>query len=312
MGGEVDDQQAPARRQHARRLAHGALRIAQEVQHLVHDNGADALVGERQIVDVALAHMGAAGLAALELGAGVGQHGRAQVDAEAAAIAVAEQLQHAPRAGAEVDEQIERAGAQHLGHHGFHVAPRPRAGRGCGPTRRRGPGSRPVPPSRAPRAGRRRDGGRGRAGHPSRSTASSTRRASAPPSPPSPSRKYTQLPSGARSTRPASASSLQMPADARLALPQDAREVLDVELARGQQHQQAQPRRLGHRLQGSHAALNRQSHPHLHEILVAAYKDIFMCQAEIGLADEPMRGCTRMSDGTPPLRRCHWMALVAG
>ena len=42
---------------------------------------------------------------------------------------------------------------------------------------------------------------------------------------------------------------LQVAADARLALPQDARQVLDVELAVRQQDQQAQPRRLGHRLQ---------------------------------------------------------------
>ena len=58
MRREVDDQQAAARRQHARRLAHGALRIAQEVQHLVHHHGVRGLVGERQIVDVALPHLG--------------------------------------------------------------------------------------------------------------------------------------------------------------------------------------------------------------------------------------------------------------
>ena len=120
-GAKSTIEQASARRQHARRLAHGALRVAQEVQHLVHDRGADRLVGQRQIVDVALPHVGAPGLAAFELGARVGQHGRAQVDAEAAAIALAEQLEHAARAGAEVEEEIERAGAQRLRDHGLHV-----------------------------------------------------------------------------------------------------------------------------------------------------------------------------------------------
>ena len=68
------------------------------------------LVGERQIVDVALPHLRVREAGALELGARVGQHGRAQVDAEAAPDSASrEQLEHAARAGAEVDEQIERA-----------------------------------------------------------------------------------------------------------------------------------------------------------------------------------------------------------
>ena len=68
MRGEVDDQQAPAGSQHARRLAHGALRIAQEVQHLVHHHRIGAPVGERQIVEVALAHLRMRQAGALELG----------------------------------------------------------------------------------------------------------------------------------------------------------------------------------------------------------------------------------------------------
>ena len=113
---EVDDQQAPARRQHAGRLAHGALRVAQEVQHLVHDGRVRRLVGQRQIVDVALPHLGVPQLRAFELGAGIGQHGRAQVDAETPPIALAEQLEHAARAGAEIDEKLERSGSQRVRH----------------------------------------------------------------------------------------------------------------------------------------------------------------------------------------------------
>ena len=53
---------------------------------------------------------------------------------------------------------------------------------------------------------------------------------------------------------------LEVPADARLALAEDARQVLDVELARRQQHQHAQPRGLGHRLQRSHCCLHGKPH----------------------------------------------------
>ena len=42
---------------------------------------------------------------------------------------------------------------------------------------------------------------------------------------------------------------LQMTADARLALPEDPRQILDVELAGGEQQQDAQARRLGRRLE---------------------------------------------------------------
>jgi hypothetical protein len=42
-----------------------------------------------------------------------------------------------------------------------------------------------------------------------------------------------------------------MPADARLALAEDPRQVLHIELALGQQHQHAQARRFGDRLENA-------------------------------------------------------------
>ena len=46
---------------------------------------------------------------------------------------------------------------------------------------------------------------------------------------------------------------LQMPADARLALPEDLGQVLDVQLAAGEQRQDAQPRGLARGAQGRSA-----------------------------------------------------------
>ena len=79
------------------------------------------LVGERQVADVALAHLRVGQAGALQVGARVGEHGRAEVEADAAAIAGREQLQHAARAGAQVDQQVERARAQGGGHGLLHV-----------------------------------------------------------------------------------------------------------------------------------------------------------------------------------------------
>ena len=135
VGREIDDQQAPARRQHAGRLAHGALRVAQEVQHLVHH--ARRRPTGRRAADRRCrpAAPGRARPAALELGARVGQHGRAQIDAEAASIALAEQLEHAARPGAEVDERDRTDPRPAPRKRRPQRPPRPRAARGCCPIR---------------------------------------------------------------------------------------------------------------------------------------------------------------------------------
>src|SRR5262244_3116122 len=65
--------------------------------------------------------MSARGLSPVELGAGIGQHGWAQVDAETASISVAEELEHAAGAGAQVEEEVEGSGPQHLRKDGFNM-----------------------------------------------------------------------------------------------------------------------------------------------------------------------------------------------
>src|SRR6185503_13282496 len=51
---KVDDQQASARTQHARRLTDRARAVVKEVQNLMKDDDIEGIVGERQVVDVAL------------------------------------------------------------------------------------------------------------------------------------------------------------------------------------------------------------------------------------------------------------------
>ena len=256
VGREIDDQQAPARRQHARRLAHGALRVAQEVQHLVHHHGVGGLVGERQIVDVALAHLGVrAGRRARAWRARRPAWPGSDRCRGRAGSARANSSSMRPVPVPRSTKQIERARAQRLGDGGLHLALRPRAARGCCPTRRRAPGNRPGPPARAPPASasaRRRS--RTSTGS-ARSTASSTSRASVPPSAALGQPEIDPAALRRPLHQPGLGQQLQMPADARLALPEDAREVLDVQLARGQQHQQTQPRRLGHRLERRNRAV---------------------------------------------------------
>ncbi len=262
VGSEIDDEQASPRRQHARRLAHGALRVAQEVQHLVHHRGADRLVGKRQIVDVALPHVRAPGSAAFELRARVGQHGRAQVDAEAAPIALAEELEHAPRSGAEVEEEIERARAQRLRDDGLHVRlghvqgadAVPFAGVGLEVGLSRLLALLPQGLCAPPVADKDRIGAvHGLEDQPRERPALAS--LGQPEIHPAAFRRALH--------QPGLGQQLQMPADAGLALPQDAREVLDVELSRREQHDQAQPRRLGHGLQGNNRTLYGQLHPRL-------------------------------------------------
>ena len=50
---KIDDEQAPARTQHARRLRNCPFRIVEEVQDLMDDDDVEAVARERQVVDVA-------------------------------------------------------------------------------------------------------------------------------------------------------------------------------------------------------------------------------------------------------------------
>ena len=260
---EVDDEQPTAGGQYAGRLANGALGIAQEVQHLVHDDRVRRVIGERQVVDVGLAHLHMRQAGALQLGARIGEHGRAQVEAEAAPEARAEQLEHAPRSRAEIDEQIERAVAERAGDGGLHV--------GLGDVQRA---------DAVPIGGVGLEVGlRGclalvLQGFGAAQVAHDQRVATVDALEDQPGKLATLPGLGEAEVHPAAlrgaldqpglGQQLQVAADARLALAQDAGEVLDVQLARRQQHEHAQARGLGHRLQRSNCCLHGQTHAASH------------------------------------------------
>ncbi len=64
----------------------------------------------------AVAHLRLAVAASDELGPGIGQHRLVDVDTERAAIARFKQFQSPARAGAKIDQEIERTGAERLTH----------------------------------------------------------------------------------------------------------------------------------------------------------------------------------------------------
>lgn len=111
---EIDDQQPTAGTQYARRFLDGAAAVVEEVQHLMQDDDVEGIVGERQVVEIALAHAAVLQAGALEAVARQEQHVERQIEAEAAFDFRAEQFEHAAGAGAEVEQRAERLVAERL------------------------------------------------------------------------------------------------------------------------------------------------------------------------------------------------------
>ncbi len=209
MRREVDHQQPPARAQHARRLADRARAVVEEVQHLVQDDDVEGIVGQRQVVDVALAHAAIFQARALEPVARQQQHVEREVEAEPALDLAARTVRACGRCRCR--DRAASGTACRRARRGSRLRPprRRRAACGCGPTRRRARGNRPARRRRAPAAPRRAargrarwSGRRDRAARAARGRPSRRRRCSA-------RRKKAQVPSRKRSTSPASASSLR-------------------------------------------------------------------------------------------------------
>ena len=151
-----------------------------------------------------------------------------------------EQLEHAPGAGAEIDQQREGTGTERLVRPPLRRLPRRHASRGCCPTRRRARGNSFVPRPRPRLLDRQSAGavaledgiggiearhdGRGKFG-----LAASIGEAEEHPAPLAEARD-----------QPSLGHQLQVTADARLALSQDLGQVLDVQFAAGEQRQDAQ------------------------------------------------------------------------
>ena len=136
---EIDDQQPAARRQHARRLAHGALPDRTGSAAPGASTTASArLVGKRQIVDVAVAHLRACRARRLrQVAAGVGQHGVVEVEAEAALVALARTARACAPSRCRDRSAARTARGPAPPTIASSTSPRPHAARECGPIRRR-------------------------------------------------------------------------------------------------------------------------------------------------------------------------------
>ena len=105
---EIDDQQPAARPQHARGFADGAGAVVEEVEHLMDDDDVEGIARQRQVVDVAVAHAAMLEAGAIEPRAGERQHVERQIEADAALDIGREQFEHAPGAGAEIEQRADR------------------------------------------------------------------------------------------------------------------------------------------------------------------------------------------------------------
>ena len=120
VAGEIDDRDPPACAQHARGLGQRGGGIGGEVQHLMQDHRIETGSREGQIGEVALHQFDAAGGQMLELGAGDAQHFKVLVERDDAVGVRREQLGHAARARADIEQRTQRRIGQGLGQAVFH------------------------------------------------------------------------------------------------------------------------------------------------------------------------------------------------
>ena len=137
MGVEVDDRDPPAGRERAGGLLQRPGGIVEEVQHLMDDDEVVAVALDRRGVDVALAQLDVAEAGLVDAAPGEREHRRALVDADGADGPRREQLQHAPGARCRDRAGCGTASRRSSRRAPPRPAPRARAGRGSGPSRRR-------------------------------------------------------------------------------------------------------------------------------------------------------------------------------
>ena len=116
---EIHHQQPPARAQHPRRLFDRARAVVEEVQHLMQNNDVEGIVAERQVVNVALPHAAMFQAGALQPVARQEQHVEREVETEPALDLRTVQFEHAPGAGAEVEQRAERFAGKRGADRGF-------------------------------------------------------------------------------------------------------------------------------------------------------------------------------------------------
>src|SRR4029078_6795644 len=90
--------------------------VADKWQHLMQHDGVGGAVGQRYVIEIAVADLGMGEPCPLELHARISEHVVIEVEDEEAAGAGAEQLEETPRTGAEIDEKREGPLPQRLVH----------------------------------------------------------------------------------------------------------------------------------------------------------------------------------------------------
>ena len=108
VGVEVDGDEASRGRERARGLGQRPGRVVEEMQDLMNDDEVVAVALDRRRVDVALPELHVAKARLVDAAARQRQHRRALIDADGADRARSEQFQHAPGAGAQIEQAAER------------------------------------------------------------------------------------------------------------------------------------------------------------------------------------------------------------
>ncbi len=119
MRREIDDRDARAGRRNPASLVEHGLRVLGIMQHLVQQDRVGRGIGQRQRVKIALDQIDRTALHMLQLGARQTQHFRAAVDGGAVVGGGAEQFDHPPGAGADIEQPAERAVVDHGGQCGL-------------------------------------------------------------------------------------------------------------------------------------------------------------------------------------------------
>jgi hypothetical protein len=116
---EIDDQQTTGGPQGAGRLAHGAGRIVEIVQHLMDNDEIIVIVLDGQGIYIALAKLDVAQASLFEAIPGKGQHLRRLVDADGTGRARREQFEHPTGSGAEIEQGMDRRPSDQIGDSGL-------------------------------------------------------------------------------------------------------------------------------------------------------------------------------------------------
>ena len=258
MRGEVDDDEDAVRPQHPRGFGDRRGGPVGIMQDLMDDDRIERGVGKRQLIHVAEPNDAVVKPGPFEIDAGHGEHLARLVDPQRMSDARAENLDHAAGPGADIEQILRRGGRDDLGQRRLDLALVDVERADLVPLRgivaEIGGGEfgalaldrgQPLQIKRDRLVGLAAGGDQmpgERACRAARTQAIEDPAAFAKPV------EQTGL-----------AEQLQMAGNARLALPEDLRQFADRQLAAGAQHQEAQPRRLGHRAQGGEHLAHRRT-----------------------------------------------------